>query len=65
MRNSQGLASIFSKSDSASAPRPLLGDIVIICAQVVVAIQMVVEEKFIGKYNVPPLQVTLPIIFIF
>jgi len=30
---------------------------VIVAAQVVVSIQMVVEEKFIGKYSVPPLQV--------
>jgi hypothetical protein len=53
-----GLASVISPSkDAANAPHPLLGDVVIVAAQVVVSIQMVVEEKFIGKYNVPPLQV--------
>jgi hypothetical protein len=52
-----GLASILEKSDTANAPHPLLGDIIIVGAQVVVAIQMVVEEKVISKYNVPPLQV--------
>lgn len=34
----------------------LLGDIMIVCAQVLVASQMVYEEKFITKYNVPALQ---------
>jgi len=52
-----GLASVLFGSSSTNAPNPLVGDIIIICAQVVVAIQMVIEEKFISKYNVPPLQV--------
>jgi len=53
-----GLASVVSPvKDDTNAPHPLLGDIVIVAAQVVVSVQMVVEEKFIGKYNVPPLQV--------
>jgi drug/metabolite transporter (DMT)-like permease len=52
-----GVASIMEKGDSANAPHPLLGDIIIVGAQVVVAVQMVVEEKFISKYNVPALQV--------
>ena len=34
----------------------LLGDILIVCAQVIVASQMVYEEKFIAKYDVPALQ---------
>jgi drug/metabolite transporter (DMT)-like permease len=34
-----------------------LGNILIIIAQLVVAIQVVVEEKFIGGYNIPALQV--------
>jgi len=29
-----------------------LGDVLVVVAQVVVAIQMVVEEKFIAKYKV-------------
>jgi len=52
-----GLASIMTTSNSANAPHPLLGDIIIVCAQVVVAIQMVLEEKVIAKYNIPALQV--------
>jgi len=34
-----------------------LGNILIILAQIIVAVQMVVEEKFISGYNVPALQV--------
>ena len=34
----------------------LLGDLIIIMAQVVVAAQMVYEEKYVKKHNVPPLQ---------
>jgi len=52
-----GVASVMLGDSSASAPNPITGDILIICAQLVVAIQMVIEEKFISKYNVPPLQV--------
>jgi len=33
----------------------LIGDLLIIGSQVIVAIQMVVEEKFVGSSNVPPL----------
>eukprot|EP01138_Halocafeteria_seosinensis_P001551 gb/GECG01001589.1/.p1 GENE.gb/GECG01001589.1/~~gb/GECG01001589.1/.p1 ORF type:complete len:387 (+),score=37.68 gb/GECG01001589.1/:1-1161(+) len=36
---------------------PNLGTILIVLAQVVVAFQMVVEEKFISGYNIPSLQV--------
>jgi len=51
-----GLSSVLHTSQSG-APNPLLGDILVIVAQLVAATQMVVEEKFVGKYNVPPLQV--------
>merc|ERR1719510_46833 len=34
----------------------LMGDVIIVCAQVIVASQMVYEEKFITKYNVPALK---------
>lgn len=41
------------EAGNADAPRnPTLGNILIIIAQVVVAFQVVVEEKFIGGYNV-------------
>lgn len=36
------------------ASNPILGDILIVCAQLVVSFQMVVEEKFLSKYNVRP-----------
>jgi drug/metabolite transporter (DMT)-like permease len=52
-----GLSSVLFGKKSQSAPHPLTGDIIIVCAQLVVAVQMVIEEKFISKYNVPPLQV--------
>jgi len=51
-----GLSSVIYGHDS-SAKNPLLGDVLVIIAQLAAATQMVVEEKFIGKYNVPPLQV--------
>ncbi|KAL7633135.1 UNVERIFIED_CONTAM: hypothetical protein RMT77_016505 [Armadillidium vulgare] len=34
----------------------ITGDLLIIAAQVITACQMVIEEKFVTKYNVPPLQ---------
>jgi len=34
----------------------VLGDLLIVCAQLIVATQMVLEEKFVSKYNVPALQ---------
>jgi len=39
------------------ASNPLVGDILIVAAQIVVAVQMVVEEKFVSKYSPNPLQV--------
>jgi len=53
-----GLSSILTKDSSTNAPsNPMLGDFLVVAAQVVAATQMVVEEKLIGKYNVHPLQV--------
>jgi len=51
-----GVASVVSGGGGKNAPNPLLGDIFVIIAQVIVAVQMVVEEKLIGKYDVPALQ---------
>eukprot|EP01147_Barroeca_monosierra_P010100 gene10100-2267_t len=50
-----GLAAFFSGSSGSQAPNPILGDALIIAAQVIVAIQMVVEEKFLTQYEVPAL----------
>ncbi|XP_076056122.1 transport and golgi organization 9 isoform X2 [Oratosquilla oratoria] len=44
-------------SDGKDLNSIITGDLLIIAAQVVTATQMVVEEKFITKYNVPPLVV--------
>jgi len=52
-----GLSSVVgSSSDDSNAPNPVLGDIIIVCAQVIVATQMVYEEKYVNKYNVEALQ---------
>lgn len=48
---------ICTSKNGDSAPNPTAGNIIIVCAQVVVAFQMVVEEKFISGYNIPSLQV--------
>eukprot|EP01138_Halocafeteria_seosinensis_P001550 gb/GECG01001588.1/.p1 GENE.gb/GECG01001588.1/~~gb/GECG01001588.1/.p1 ORF type:complete len:410 (+),score=26.20 gb/GECG01001588.1/:1-1230(+) len=42
---------------SNDAPNQSAGNTIIILAQIVVAFQMVVEEKFISGYNIPSLQV--------
>eukprot|EP00331_Platyophrya_macrostoma_P021501 CAMPEP_0176449004 /NCGR_PEP_ID=MMETSP0127-20121128/26179_1 /TAXON_ID=938130 /ORGANISM="Platyophrya macrostoma, Strain WH" /LENGTH=383 /DNA_ID=CAMNT_0017836179 /DNA_START=90 /DNA_END=1241 /DNA_ORIENTATION=- len=49
-----GLASMLFASDTSSATNPVLGDILIFAAQLIVAGQMVIEEKILTKYNVPP-----------
>lgn len=49
-----GLASMLFSHDSSSAKNPVLGDILIFAAQLIVAGQMVIEEKILTKYNVPP-----------
>lgn len=41
--------------DNADINGIITGDLLIVIAQVVTATQMVVEEKFLYKYNVPPL----------
>lgn len=44
-------------SSSATGGKAMLGNILIIVAQIIVAVQMVVEEKLLSKYEIPPLQV--------
>lgn len=51
-----GLSSVLHQK-GAKAPNPLLGNILVVSAQLVAATQMVLEEKFIGRYNVNPLEV--------
>eukprot|EP00998_Keelungia_sp_KM082_P001943 NODE_1234_length_1414_cov_53.941725_g1223_i0.p1 GENE.NODE_1234_length_1414_cov_53.941725_g1223_i0~~NODE_1234_length_1414_cov_53.941725_g1223_i0.p1 ORF type:complete len:417 (-),score=52.35 NODE_1234_length_1414_cov_53.941725_g1223_i0:61-1311(-) len=53
-----GLASMLHSGNGSASQgtNPLLGNIIIVIAQLIVAIQMVVEEKLLGKYQVPALQ---------
>jgi len=51
-----GVASMLSGSSGSNAKSPLLGDIFVIAAQIIVAVQMVIEEKMVVKYDVPALQ---------
>jgi uncharacterized membrane protein len=44
-------------ASSSATSNAVLGNILIIVAQLIVAVQMTVEEKFIGGYDIPPLQV--------
>lgn len=54
----RGLNVDVDPSDNKTSTSILIGDLLIVCAQVVVASQMVYEEKFIAKYDVPALQGT-------
>lgn len=44
-------------ADSSGVSDAVIGDIIIVCAQVVAACQFVYEEKYIAKYNSHPLKV--------
>lgn len=50
-----GLASILFQ-ESGDAKNPILGDTMVIIAQLFTACQFVFEEKYLAKYNVPALQ---------
>jgi drug/metabolite transporter (DMT)-like permease len=50
-----GLDALLHPDSSASASDPALGNLIIVLAQIVVAAQMVLEEKFVNAQNVPPL----------
>lgn len=53
-----GLADFISKESGATHNRNdiITGDMLIIIAQIIAAIQMVVEEKFVQGQNIPSLQ---------
>lgn len=53
-----GISSVINKPAAGTAvpSDPIVGDLLVIMAQMVVAVQMVYEEQFIGKYKVPALQ---------
>lgn len=50
-----GVSSILAGVQRVQAPNPVLGNVLIVCAQAIVAVQMVVEEHFLSKYQVPPM----------
>jgi len=50
-----GVASILQPQDDSNAPHPLAGDAIIIAATLVSSVQMVVEEKLLNSYSIPPL----------
>lgn len=52
-----GVSSVVNGGHNKHASNPLLGNIIIVAAQVVVSFQVVVEEKFVAGYNLPALQV--------
>jgi hypothetical protein len=43
------------KHRPSSAPNPLLGDVLVVLAQLLAATQFIVEEKFLSKYHAPVL----------
>lgn len=47
---------IFGSNENKDTNGVIAGDLLIIMAQIIVSVQMVYEEKFINRYNVPPLQ---------
>lgn len=52
-----GVASVlYPDTNAHAASNPLLGDILIVVAQVVTAVQMVVEEKLVNGKGIPALQ---------
>ncbi|XP_031848551.1 transport and golgi organization 9 [Nomia melanderi] len=52
-----GLSDIVTMEDSDMGTNSIItGDLLVICAQVITAVQMVVEEKFVVGENIPALQ---------
>lgn len=52
-----GVADMQSSGHTKDATHIIIGDVLIILAQIVTAIQMVLEEKFVNSQSVSPLQV--------
>lgn len=46
----------YKDNESRGFNSVLTGDLLIICAQVITAVQMVIEEKFVSGLEIPPLQ---------
>ncbi|XP_033097769.1 solute carrier family 35 member F6-like [Anneissia japonica] len=47
---------VFKEKDSKDLNNIITGDLLIIMAQIITAVQMVIEEKFLSKYKIPALQ---------
>lgn len=47
---------IFGKDSAKDINKVITGDLLIVIAQIIASFQMVLEEKFVSKNNVPPLQ---------
>ena len=54
-----------SGTSNSDARSPLVGSVMILAAQLIVACQMITEQKFISQYDVPPLQVCIYSVFSF
>jgi len=52
-----GAADFFKKTEDAGVSNAVIGDIIIVSAQVLMAFKYVYQEKIISKYNVHPLEV--------
>ena len=50
-----GLDSLLSSDEGEAKPNAGVGNLLVVLAQVVVAVQMIVEEYFVGGLDVPPL----------
>ncbi|XP_014472589.1 PREDICTED: solute carrier family 35 member F6 [Dinoponera quadriceps] len=51
-----GVSDILAESTNMNTNSVLTGDLLIIFAQVITAVQMVVEEKYVGEQDIPALQ---------
>jgi len=51
-----GLSDVIGDSGSGDPNSVLTGDLLIVIAQIIAAIQMTVEQKLVKGYNIPPLQ---------
>ena len=51
-----GLGDVIGESGSSNPNSVLTGDLLIVTAQIIAAIQMTVEQKLVKGYNIPPLQ---------
>ncbi|CAG2218288.1 unnamed protein product [Mytilus edulis] len=58
-----GCSSVFKSQHTAEGSKTILGIILILASQVVSASQMVIEEMFLKKRSLHPLQVVLPVMY--